>query len=183
MILNKIDLVEKEKLILLMDLYRKEFNFEAIIPISAIKKKDSKVKEILDVIERNLKVGPAYYDIEEYTDQTSRQLVEEVIREKSLKFLSEEVPHGIYIETEKMQLRKTAKDEKIFDVEVTIYCIRNSHKGIIIGKEGAMIKRIGTSARKELERMLGIKINLKIWVKVRENWQDKDDIVKKFKYN
>lgn len=181
LILNKIDLVQKEKLIYLMDLYRKEYDFEAIIPVSAIKNK--KVEDILDEIEKHLKPGPAYYDIDEYTDQTSRQLVEEVIREKALKFLDEEVPHGIYIETEKMSLRTTSKNEEIYDVEATIYCLRNSHKGIIIGKNGSMLKRIGTSARKDLEKMLGIKINLKVWVKVRENWQDKDDIVKKFKFN
>ena len=181
LILNKIDLVQKEKLIYLMDLYRKEYDFEAIIPVSAIKNK--KVEDILDEIEKNLKPGPAYYDIDEYTDQTSRQRVEEVIREKALQFLDEEVPHGIYIETEKMSLRTTSKNEEIYDVEATIYCLRNSHKGIIIGKNGSMLKRIGTSARKELEKMLGIKINLKVWVKVRENWQDKDDVVKKFKFN
>lgn len=181
LILNKIDLVKKEKLILLMDLYRKEYDFEAIIPISAIKNK--KVEEILEEIEKHLNEGPAYYDIDEYTDQTSRQLVEEVIREKSLQLLDEEVPHGIYIETEKMNLRDTTKNEKIYDVEATIYCLRNSHKGIIIGKNGSMLKRIGTLARKDLEEMLGTKINLKIWVKVRENWQDKEDVVKKFKFN
>ena len=181
LILNKIDLVKKEKLIELMDLYRKEYDFEAIIPVSAIKNKKS--EDILEEIEKHLKPGPAYYDIDEYTDQTSRQLVEEVIREKALKFLDEEVPHGIYIETEKMSLRKTTKDEDIYDVEATIYCLRNSHKGIIIGKNGTMLKRIGMTARKDLENMLGVKINLKVWVKVRENWQDKDDIVKKFKFN
>lgn len=181
LILNKIDLIKREKLILLMDLYRQEYDFQAIIPISAIKNK--KVEEILDEIEKYLKVGPAYYDIDEYTDQTSRQLVEEVIREKALQLLDEEVPHGIYIETEKMALRNTTKNEEIYDIEATIYCLRNSHKGIIIGKSGNMLKRIGTYARQDLEKMLGTKINLKVWVKVRENWQDKDDIVKKFKFN
>lgn len=181
LILNKIDLIKKEKLILLMDLYRKEYDFEAIIPISAIKNK--KTEDILDEIEKHLKPGPAYYDIDEYTDQTSRQLVEEVIREKALQLLNDEVPHGIYIETEKMTLRNTTKNEEIYDIEATIYCLRNSHKGIIIGKNGSMLKRIGTYARKDLENMLGVKTNLKVWVKVRENWQDKDDIVKKFKFN
>ena len=142
-----------------------------------------KIEDILDEIEKHLKPGPAYYDIDEYTDQTSRQLVEEVIREKALQLLNDEVPHGIYIETEKMTLRNTTKNEEIYDIEATIYCLRNSHKGIIIGKNGSMLKRIGTYARKDLENMLGVKINLKVWVKVRENWQDKDDIVKKFKFN
>ena len=110
-------------------------------------------------------------------------MVEEVIREKALKLLDEEVPHGIYVETEKMELRQTTKGEEIYDVEANIYCLRNSHKGIIIGKNGSMLKRIASYARQDLERMLDIKINLKVWVKVREDWQDKDNIVKKFKFN
>ena len=151
------------------------------IAVSAIKRENIEI--ILDEIEKNLKYGPAYYDIEEYTDQTSRQLVEEVIREKALKFLDDEVPHGLYIETEKMKYRKTKEKQEIYDVEATIYCLRNSHKGIIIGKNGNMLKKIGTYARKDLENMLGIKVNLKIWVKVKEDWLNNDKIVKKFKLN
>ena len=181
LILNKIDLIQKEDILKVIDMYRKEYEFEEIIPISALNNKG--VTTILDAIEKNLKPGPAYYDIDEYTDQTSRQLVEEVFREKALKFLSEEVPHGIYVEVEKMKLRNTTKGEEIYDVDATIYCLRNSHKGIIIGKNGAMLKRIVTSARMELEKMLGTKLNLKVWVKVKEDWQDKDIIVKKFKFN
>ena len=124
--------------------------------------------------------GPQYYDIDEYTDQTGRQLVEEVIREKALKLLDEEIPHGIYVEVEKMNLRNTTKGEEIYDVEAIIYCLRNSHKGIIIGKNGEMLKRIGTYARQDLEKMLQTKINLKIWVKVNNDWQDNNSIVKKF---
>ena len=179
LIINKIDLVEKEKLLSIIDMYRKEYDFEAIIPTVAIKNKD--VETILDEIEKNLKPGPAYYNIEEYTDQTLRQLAEETIREKALKLLNEEVPHGIYVETEKMQERTTTKGEQIYDVDAIIYCLRNSHKGIIIGKGGKMLKRIGTYAREDLEKMLGIKINLNIWVKVREDWQEKENIVNKFK--
>ncbi len=181
LVLNKIDLIEKEEILKVIDMYKNEYNFEAIIPISALSNKWNET--ILDEIEKNLKEGPAYYDIDEYTDQTARQLVEEVIREKALKFLSEEVPHGIYIEVEKMKDRKTTKGEDIYDVEATIYCLRNSHKGIIIGKNGSMLKRIVTGARIELEKMLGMKINLKVWVKVKEDWQDKESIVKKFKFN
>ena len=181
LIINKIDLIPRENLLSLIDLYRKEYDFEAVIPISAIKNK--KTEDILNEIEKHLKPGPAYYDIDEYTDQTARQLAEETIREKALKLLDEEVPHGIYIETEKMNLRKTTKGEEIYDIEATIYCLRNSHKGIIIGKNGSMLKRIGTYARQDLEKMLGTKINLKIWVKVKEDWQDQDAIVKKFKFN
>ena len=181
LILNKIDLIKKEEILKVIDMYKNEYDFEEIIPISALNNKG--VNTILEAIEKNLKPGPAYYDIDEYTDQTSRQLVEEVIREKALKFLSEEVPHGIYVEVEKVQLRNTTKGEEIYDVDATIYCLRNSHKGIIIGKNGAMLKRIVTSARMELEKMLQTKLNLKVWVKVKEDWQDKDSIVKKFKFN
>ena len=182
LIINKIDLVQnKEKLLKLIELYRKEYNFSAVIPVSATKKENIEI--ILEEIEKNLKEGPAYYDIEEYTDQTARQLVEEVIREKALKLLDDEVPHGLYIETEKMKLRKTKNGEEIYDVEATIYCLRDSHKGIIIGKGGSMLKKIGTYAREDLERMLGTKVNLKIWVKVKEDWLNNDSIVKKFKLN
>ena len=181
LVLNKIDLIDKEEILKVIDMYKNEYDFEAVIPVSALSNKWNDT--ILDEIEKNLKEGPAYYDIDEYTDQTARQLVEEVIREKALKFLSEEVPHGIYIEVEKMKDRKTTKGEDIYDVESTIYCLRNSHKGIIIGKNGSMLKRIVTGARIELEKMLGMKINLKVWVKVKEDWQDKDNIVKKFKFN
>lgn len=126
-------------------------------------------------------LGIAYYDIDEYTDQTLRQLVEETIREKALRLLNDEVPHGIYVETQKMKLRKTQTKKPIYDVEATIYCLRNSHKGIIIGKNGQMLKRIGTYAREDLEKMLDTKINLQLWVKVREDWINDDSLVKKFK--
>ena len=173
LIINKIDLVKKEKLLNL-----KEYDFSAVIPISALKK--DKVESVIKEIEKLLKKGPAYYDVDEYTDQTLRQLVEEIIREKALKLLDDEVPHGIYIETEKMELRKTKNEEEIYDIEVVIYCLRNSHKGIIIGKNGIMLKKIGMYARQDLEKMLGTKINLKTWVKVSKDWQEKDSIVKKF---
>lgn len=179
LIINKIDLVNREKLAKIIDLYKNEYNFEAIIPVSVTKNKN--VDIIIDEIKKNLKEGPAYYDIEEYTDQTMRQLVEETVREKALKLLNDEVPHGLYIETEKMKKRKTIEKKPIYDVEVTIYCLKNSHKGIIIGKDGNMLKRIGTYARQDLERMLDIKINLKLWVKIKEDWLNNDKIVKKFK--
>ena len=181
LIINKIDLVKKEQIAKLIDIYAKEYNFEAVIPISAIKNKE--VETILDEIEKLLNEGPAYYDIDEYTDQTSRQLVEETIREKALKLLDDEVPHGIYVEVEKMKLSRTKTNERIYNIEATIICLRDSHKGIIIGKNGSMLKRIGTYAREDLEEMLGIKINLKTWVKVRKDWQDEDSFVKKFKFN
>ena len=179
LIINKIDLVEKETLLHLIDLYSKEYDFQAVIPISAT---DVKYKEvILDEIEKNLKEGPAYYDKEEYTNQTLRQLAEETIREKALKVLQDEVPHGIYVEVEKMKLRKNKQNEEIYDIEATIYCLKNSHKGIIIGKNGEMLKRIGRMARIDMEQNFGTKVNLKTWVKIKEDWQENDLIVNKFK--
>ena len=180
LIINKIDLVKKEQIAKLIEMYSKEYNFEAIIPISAIKNKE--VETILDEIEEILKPGPAYYDIDEYTDQTSRQLAEEIIREKALKLLDDEVPHGLYVEVERMKLSRTKTNEPIYNIEATIYCLRDSHKGIIIGKNGSMLKRIGSYAREDLEEMLGTKINLKTWVKVKKDWQDDNSIVKKFKF-
>ena len=179
LVINKIDLVQKEKLLKLIELYKNEYKFEAIIPISATENEN--IEAILEEIEKALPEGPAYYDIDEYTDQTERQMVEEIIREKALKLLDEEVPHGIYVETQKMKLRKTAKKEDIYDIEATIYCLRESHKGIIIGKNGEKLKKIGMYARQDIERMLQKKVNLKIWVKVKENWQDNSSIVSKFK--
>ena len=179
LIINKIDLVKREKLLKLIDMYQKEYNFEAVIPISSLQSKYRDI--ILDEIEKNLKPGPAYYDTEEYTDQTLRQLAEETIREKALTFLQDEVPHGIYVEVEKMKYRKNQKGEPMYDIEATIYCLRNSHKGIIIGKGGNMLKRIGQSARIDMENNFGTKVNLKTWVKVKEDWQDDSSIVKKFK--
>lgn len=181
LIINKIDLVKKEDIARLIKLYSQEYNFEAIIPISALKNKEMDI--ILKEIEKLLKEGPAYYDIDEYTDQTERQLVEEIIREKALKLLDDEVPHGLYVQTEKMKLSNTKNKEKIYNIEATIYCLRDSHKGIIIGKDGKMLKKIGTYARQDLEKMLGTKVNLKTWVKVRKDWQDEENIVKKFKLN
>ena len=179
LLINKIDLVKREKLLNLIDLYRKEYDFEAVIPISAT---NSKYREIiLDEIEKNLKPGPAYYDKEEYTDQTLRQLAEETIREKALTLLRDEVPHGIYVEVQKMKQRTNKNGEEIYDIEATIYCLRDSHKGIIIGKNGEMLKRIGRAARIDMENNFGFKVNLKTWVKVKEDWQDNNSIVNKFK--
>ena len=179
LIINKIDLVKRDKLLNLIDIYSKEYDFTAVIPISAYQPKYKDI--ILDEIEKNLKPGPAYYDIEEYTDQTLRQLAEETIREKALKLLQDEVPHGIYVEVEKMILRQNKQGEDIYDIEATIYCLRESHKGIIIGKNGEMLKRIGRAARIDMEQNFGLKVNLKTWVKVKNDWLDNDSIVSKFK--
>ena len=179
LLINKIDLIKKEELFSLIKMYSEEYKFQEIIPISALKNENTET--ILEEIEKNLPEGPAYYDIDEYTDQTARQLMEETIREKALKLLDQEVPHGILVEVEKMQLRKTTKGKDIYDVEATIYVLRKSHKGIVIGKDGAMLKKIGMYARQDMERTLDTKINLKLWVKVKENWQDNESLLKKFK--
>ena len=179
LIINKIDLVKKEQVFKLIEAFKDEYNFKDIIPISALKAKDTEV--ILEEIEKNLKEGPAYYDIDEYTDQTLRDIASETIREKALKLLQDEVPHGIFVEVEKMKRGKTRDNEPIFNIEATIYCLRDSHKGIIIGKNGAMLKKIGTYAREDLEKELQDKVNLQLWVKVREDWINNDQFVKLFK--
>lgn len=179
LLINKIDLVKKEELLKLIDIYSKEYEFEAVIPISA--RNGDKNEEVLQEIENCLEEGPKYYDTETYTDQTIKMLVEEIIREKALKFLDDEVPHGIYVEVGKFKKGKTRDNQAIFNIEATIFCERESHKGIIIGKNGSMLKKIGTKSREDIEKSLGEKVNLQTWVKVRKNWQDEDAIVKKFK--
>ena len=176
LVINKIDLVPKENLLKLIELYKTEYDFKAIVPISALKNKE--IESLLLEIEELLPVGPAYYNIDEYTDQTERQIVEEIVREKCLKLLNDEIPHGIYVKVEKMKLRKTKNGEDIYDVDIIIYCMKNSHKGIIIGKDGNMLKRIASYSRQKIEKMLDIKVNMNIWVKVQEDWQNKENIIK-----
>lgn len=179
LVINKIDLIQKDKLLNLINLYSKEYDFKAVIPISATKKDG--IDNIIEEVLKLLPEGPKYYADDEYTDQTMRQMTEEVIREKALKFLNDEVPHGIYIEVEEFKDRLTSKGEQIYDISATIYCLRESHKGIIIGKGGNLLKKIATYARQDLEKQFDSKINLKVWVKVKEDWQEKDNIVNKFK--
>ena len=167
LVINKIDLIQKDKLLNLINLYSKEYDFKAVVPISATKKDgiDNIIHEILKLLPE----GPKYYADDEYTDQTMRQMTEEVIREKALKFLNDEVPHGIYIEVDEFKDRLTTKGEQIYDISATIYCLRESHKGIIIGKNGNLLKKIATYARQDLEKQFDSKINLKVWVKVKED--------------
>ena len=176
LIINKIDLIGKEELAELINLYKNEYDFKAIIPISAVKEKYKNI--VLDEIENNLKIGPAYYNIEEYTDQTLRQLAEETIREKALYLLKDEVPHGIYVKVEKMKFKKSKNNEPMYKIEAVIYTLKESHKGIIIGKGGSMLKRIGTMARQDMEKNFGTKIDLKTWVKVKEDWQNNESFFK-----
>lgn len=180
LIINKIDLIEKEKILKLIEMYKEVYDFSAVIPLEATNSKYSEI--VLDEIEKLLKPGPRFYEEDEYTDQTLRQMAEEKIREKALRLLDDEVPHGIYVEVTKFKDRKTTKKEDIYDIDATIYCKRESHKGIIIGKGGQMLKRIGQYARQDLEKNFGTKVNLKLWVKVDNKWDEDTKILKKFKY-
>ena len=179
LIINKIDLVKKEQILKMIATYKDEYDFKSIIPISATQNIDREL--ILNEIEKNLNEGPAYYSVDEYTDQSLRDLASETIREKALKLLQDEVPHGILVEIEKMKKGKTKENKPIFNIDATIYCVKDSHKGIIIGKNGSMLKRIGSYARQDLEELLQEKVNLQLWVKVKKDWINNDLIVNKFK--
>lgn len=178
-VLNKVDRVKKELLLEKIQELQTEVEFKSIIPISALT--GDGVDIVLNEITKLLEEGPKYYPDDIYTDQTLRQMTEEIIRGKALKLLREEIPHGIYIETENFKQKQTKKGQHIYDIEVNIYTKKDTHKGIIIGKNGEMLKRIGTYARQDLETFLESKVNLKIWVKVRKNWLDNDSIIQKFK--
>lgn len=167
LVLNKIDKLEESELFELMQLYSNEDLFKAIVPISALKGRN--VNELLKVIGNYLQEGPKYFPDYMITDQPERVLVSELIREKVLHYLNDEVPHGVAVEVERM---KSRQDKDIVDISAVIYCERDSHKGIIIGKNGRKLKGIGKSAREDMELLLGSKINLQLWVKVKENWRN-----------
>jgi GTP-binding protein Era len=175
LVINKVDLVKKESILELIKLYQEELPFDAIIPISA--SKDDGVKELVKEIVKLLPEGPLYYSEDEFTDQTERQIAEEIIREKCLRLLDKEVPHGIFVEI--IQMKKRPR-KKLYDIEAIIYCEKKSHKGIIIGKDGATLKRIGERARPEIEEMLDSKVNLQLWVKVKEGWRDDANKLREF---
>ena len=176
LVINKIDTVKKEELLGFIDTYRKRMDFAEIVPVSALKKDNT--EELLSCIFKYLPYGPAFYDEDTVTDQPQRQIVAELIRENALRTLEEEIPHGIAVTIEKMKRRG-----KIMDIEATIICERDSHKGIIIGKQGSMLKRIGSSARRDIEEMLECKVNLQLWVKVKKDWRDSEFLLKNFGYN
>lgn len=178
LVINKIDTVKKEEILVFIDAYRKILDFAEIIPASALR--DKNADEIVESIFKYLPQGPQYYDEDTVTDQPMRQIVAEIIREKALHALNEEIPHGIAVTIEKMKERKNGK---ITDIEATIICERDSHKGIIIGKHGSMLKKIGSNARYEIEQMLEMKVNLQLWVKVRKEWRDSDLLLKNYGYN
>lgn len=176
LVINKIDTVKKTELLHFIDTYRKERDFEEIVPVSALK--GDNTKELIDCIMKYLPYGPAFFDVDTITDQPQRQIAAEMIREKALRCLEEEIPHGIAVTIEKMKRRGD-----LTDIEATIICEKDSHKGIIIGRQGAMLKKIGTQARKDIEAMLDGRVNLQIWVKVKKNWRDSEFLLKNFGYN
>ena len=177
LVINKIDMVKREEVLLFIDAYRKEYDFAEIVPVSA--RNGDNTDELVKVILKYLPYGPQFYDEDTVTDQPERQIVAELIREKALRSLNEEVPHGIAVSIDQMK----ARNSRLIDIDATIICERDSHKGIIIGKQGAMLKKIGSQARPEIEDMLGKKVNLKLWVKVKKDWRDSDFLIKNFGYD
>ncbi len=178
LVINKVDTVKKEEVLKFIAAYKDICQFADIVPVSALKGQNTDT--VLDVIFKYLPYGPAFYDEDTVTDQPQRQIVAEMIREKALRSLDEEIPHGIAVTIEKMKERPGGK---VVDIEATIICERDSHKGIIIGKGGAMLKKIGSAARFEIEKMLEMKVNLQLWVKVRKDWRDSDLFIKNFGYD
>ena len=176
LVINKIDTVKREELLGFIDTYRKEMDFAEIVPVSALK--NDNTEELIKCIMAYLPYGPAFFDEDTITDQPERQLVAELVREKALRALDEEVPHGIAVTIERMKYRKG-----IVDIDANIVCEKDSHKGIIIGKQGSMLKKIGTGARRDIENLLGIRVNLQLWVKVKKDWRDSDFLLKNFGYN
>lgn len=180
LVINKTDTVKKPEILTFIDTYRKEMDFAEIVPVSALKGDNTDV--LISCIMKYLPYGPAFYDEDTVTDQPERQIAAELIREKALRSLEDEIPHGIAVSIEKMKYRKS-NGRTIADIEATIVCERDSHKGIIIGKQGAMLKKIGSKARLEIEDMLECKVNLQLWVKVKKDWRDSDFLMKNFGYN
>lgn len=178
LVINKIDTVKKEELLAVLAKYKDICNFAEMIPVSAMTGENK--EQLISSIFAYLPEGPQFYDEDIVTDQPERQIVAELIREQALHCLDDEVPHGIAVSIERMKERKKGD---MIDIEATVVCERDSHKGIIIGKGGSMLKRIGSNARREMEALLDIHVNLKIWVKVRKEWRDSDIMLKNYGYN
>lgn len=176
LVINKIDTVKKEQILEFIDTYRQVFDFQEIVPVSALKGDNE--QDLIDTIFKYLPYGPMFYDEDTITDQPQRQIVAELIREQALRCLDEEIPHGIAVSIESMQYR-----EHVVDIDATIICEKDSHKGIIIGKGGSMLKKIGSRARREIEDLLEYHVNLKLWIKVKKDWRDSDFLLKNFGYN
>lgn len=178
LVMNKVDKVEKKQVAGFIEAYRKLYDFAEIVPVSALRSVN--LDTLLECIFKYLPYGPQFYDEDTVTDQPQRQIVAEMIREKALRCLEEEIPHGIAVTIERMKERPQGD---MVDIDATIICERDSHKGIIIGKQGAMLKKIGSQARTEIENMLETKVNLKLWVKVKKDWRDSDFLIKNFGYD
>lgn len=176
LVINKTDTVKKEEILPAIDTYRKEYDFAEIVPVSATKGHGK--EDLIATIFKYLTYGPMFYDEDTITDQPERQIVAELIREKALHSLNEEIPHGIAVAIDQMKYER-----KLAHIDATIICEKDSHKGIIIGKGGNMLKKIGSTARYEIEQMLGMKVNLKLWVKVKKDWRDSDFLLKNFGYD
>lgn len=177
LVINKIDTVEKAEILKFIAAYKDIVDFAEIIPVSALKGENT--DDLLQAMMKYLPTGPQYYDEDTITDQPERQIVAEMIREKALRNLGDEIPHGIAVAIDRMHERPNGS---IIDIDATIVCERNSHKGIIIGKQGAMLKKIGSQARADMEALLDCKVNLKLWVKVKKDWRDSDFLIKNFGY-
>ena len=178
LVMYKTDTVKREEILVFIDTYRKLYDFDEIVPVSALN--GDNTDTLIEQIFKYLPYGPQYFDEDTVTDQPMRQIVAELIREKALRCLDEEIPHGIAVSIDQMKERK---DGGICDIDATIICEKDSHKGIIIGKQGAMLKKIGSAARYEIERMMDMKVNLKLWVKVKKDWRDSDYLIKNFGYD
>lgn len=180
LVINKIDTIKKEEILAVIDAYRQAYAFAEIVPLSALRGQNTQV--LTDLIFQYLPYGPMYYEEDTVTDQPQRQIAAELIREKALHALDEEIPHGIAVTIERMK-RRRGREGAVTDVDATIICEKASHKGMIIGKGGSMLKKIGTNARFEMERLLECRVNLKLWVKVKKDWRDSDFLLKNFGYN
>lgn len=177
LVINKTDTVNEEEIFKAIDTYKEVYDFREIVPVSALK--DKNTDELIKTIFAYLEEGPQYYDEDTITDQPERAIVAEMIREKALRCLDKEIPHGIAVVIDRMKDREKGN---IVDIDATIICERDSHKGIIIGKQGSMLKKIGTQARKDIENLLDTKVNLKVWVKVKKDWRDSEFLLKNYGY-
>lgn len=177
LVINKTDTVEETAIFDAINAYKEVCNFAAIVPVSALKGKNT--KELINVLKKELPFGPQFYDEDTITDQPERAIVAELVREQALRQLDKEIPHGIAVVIDRMKERP---DGSVIDIDATIICERDSHKGIIIGKQGAMLKSIGTKARVSMENLLDTKVNLKLWVKVKKDWRDSDTLLRNYGY-
>lgn len=178
LVINKIDKIKRDNLLPIIKQYMDLHEFKAVVPLSALN--NDGVNILYEEILKNIPYGPKYYEDDEITNQSEKEIVSEIIREKALKLLDEEIPHGIIVQIDTFKLKEKSDGTKYYNIEATIFCEKDSHKGIIIGKEGTMLKRISTYARQDIEKFMNKKVNLKTWVKVKDKWRDNEKIIKNF---